>query len=70
MNVKMPRNLKTLTIAEKQMVLKVVKSGRKKKEIAEEFGIPGPQLIFLKGHIRNLKMFRGPLKFYVHIFNI
>jgi hypothetical protein len=31
----MPRNLKTLTIAEKQKVLEVVKSGRKKKEIAE-----------------------------------
>jgi len=42
--LKMPRNLKTLTIAEKQKVLEVVKSGRKKKEIAEEFGIPASTL--------------------------
>jgi len=39
MNVKMHRNLKTLTIAEKQKVLEVVKSGWKKKEIAEDLGI-------------------------------
>ncbi|XP_025410675.1 tigger transposable element-derived protein 6-like [Sipha flava] len=44
----MPRNLKTLTIAEKQMVFKVVKSGRKKKELAEEFGIPDKTALFYK----------------------
>jgi uncharacterized protein YerC len=37
-------NLKTQTIAEKQKVLKVVKSGRKKKEIVEKFGIPASTL--------------------------
>jgi hypothetical protein len=43
MNVEIPSKLKTLTIAEKQKVLEVVKSGRK-KEIAEEFGIPANTL--------------------------
>lgn len=38
-NVKMPCYLKTLPIEEKQKVLEAVKSGRKKKNIAEEFGI-------------------------------
>jgi transposase-like protein len=45
MNVKIPRNLKTLTIAEKQKVVEeVVKNGRKKKEIAGEFGIAASPL--------------------------
>lgn len=43
-NVKMPCNLKTLIIGEKQKVLEAVKSGRKKKDIAEEFGIPASTL--------------------------
>ncbi|XP_025197064.1 tigger transposable element-derived protein 6-like [Melanaphis sacchari] len=40
----MPRYLKTLTIGEKQKVLEAVKTGRKKKDIAEEFGIPASTL--------------------------
>ncbi|KAF0770908.1 tigger transposable element-derived protein 6-like [Aphis craccivora] len=40
-NTKMTRNFKTLTIREKRRVLEKLKSGRKKKEIVEEFGIPG-----------------------------
>jgi len=43
-NAKMPRNLKTLTIGEKQEVLEAVKSGKKKKDIAEEFRIPASTL--------------------------
>lgn len=39
-NTKMTRNFKTLTIREKRRVLEKLKSGRKKKEIVEEFGIP------------------------------
>lgn len=40
----MPRYLKTLTIGGKQKVLGAVKSGRKKKAVAEEFGIPASTL--------------------------
>lgn len=41
----MPRKLKKLTVGEKQRVLEAVKSGSKKKYIAEELGIPAKLLI-------------------------
>ncbi|KAL4104351.1 hypothetical protein QTP88_019652 [Uroleucon formosanum] len=50
----MPRNLKTLTIGEKKKVLEAVKSGRK-KDIAEEFGIPASTLTTI---IKNIKWFK------------
>jgi len=43
-NAKMPSNFKTLTIRDKQRVREVVKSGRKKKDNAEEFRIPASTL--------------------------
>lgn len=42
----MPRNLKTLSIGEKQRVLEAVKSGRKKKDIAEEFWNTSKHIIY------------------------
>jgi len=51
-NAKTPRNLKMLTTREKQKVFKAVKSGRKMKDIAEEFGISACTLYII---IKNSK---------------
>lgn len=52
-NARMPCNLKTLlSIGRKRKVLKSVKSGRMKKDIDEEFGIPASTLFTI---IKNLR---------------
>lgn len=47
-----PRKLKTLIVAEKQRVFEAVKNEKKKKDIAEEFGIPASTLFAI---IKNSK---------------
>lgn len=46
-NAKMPRKLKILTVGEKQSV-DAVKCGRKKKNLAEDFGIPASTIFTIK----------------------